>query len=165
MFFIACRPAKHNIDIVMKEFIVIIGSIPKGGIKPETVQEFREAARLLIDRGFFPLNPFSRHRLFFPLGFDRLPDNEYIFNMRNTQYSFLLDSIFLDIRLCDAVYLLDSYAEDPIGYALLAMAHALGKKIYRSDRFFSPYSDLNQTLSFSCSRTYIAHRLPERCET
>lgn len=165
MCLIACRPALRNIDIVMKATIAIIGSIPKFVVKSKTVQEYKEAEGLLSARGFFPLNPFSRHRLFFRLGFDRLPDNEYIFDMSNTQYGFLLDSIFLDIRLCDAVYLLDSYAGDPTGYALLAMAHALGKKIYRTDRFFSPYSDRNLTLSFSCSRAYMAHRLPERCET
>ena len=149
----------------MKETIAIIGSIPQVAIKSKTVQEYIEAEGLLRARGFFPLNPFSRHRLFFRLGFDMLPDNEYILDMSKTQYGLLLDSIFLVIRLCDAVYLLDNYGEGRTGYALLAMAHALGKKIYRSDRFFSLYSDFNQSLSFSCSRTYMAHRLPERCET
>lgn len=165
MCFIVCRRQHHNIDIFMKETIAIIGSIPQVVAKSKTVQEYIEAEGLLRARGYFPLNPFSRHRLFFRLGFDRLPDNEYIFDLSKTQYGLLLDSIFLDIRLCDAVYLLDNYDEGRTGYALLAMAHALGKKIYRSDRFFSPYSDLNQSLSFSCSRTYMAHRLPERCET
>lgn len=40
--------------------VFIIGSIPKCGIKPETVQEFREAARLLIERGFNLLNSFLK---------------------------------------------------------------------------------------------------------
>ena len=156
----------HNIDIVMIESITIIGSIPKGGIKPETVQEFREAARLLIDRGFNPLNSFYRNHELSRLVFDRLNFyNVQIIELNDEQYGSLLDSFYFDLRICDAVYLLDNYAENPIGYALLAMARALGRKIYRSDRFFSPYSDLNQSLSFSCSRTYMAHRLPERCET
>ena len=146
--------------------VFIIGSIPKCGIKPETVQEFREAARLLVDRGFVAMNPFDRNHELSRLVYDRLHfNNDQIIQLSDEQYGRLLDSLYYDLRICDAVYLLDNYDEDPIGYALLAMAHALGKKIYRSDRFFSPYSDRNLTLSFSCSRAYIAHRLLERCET
>lgn len=146
--------------------VFIIGSIPKCGIKPETVQEFREAARLLVDRGFVAMNPLDRNHELSRLVFDRVNfHNDQIIELSDEQYGSLLDSFYFDLRICDAVYLLDNYAEDPTGYVLLAMAHALGRKIYRSDRFFSPYSDLIQTLSFSCSRTYIAHRLPERCET
>ena len=146
--------------------VFIIGSIPKCGIKPETVLEFREAARLLVDRGFVAMNPFDRNHELSRLVYDRLHfHNDQIIQLSDEQYGRLLDSLYYDLRICDAVYLLDNYDEDPIGYAMLAMAHALGKKIYRSDKFFSPYSNRNLTLSFSCSRAYIAHRLLERCET
>ena len=150
----------------MKKVIVIIGSIPRDGIKPETVQEFNKAEGLLKAKGFYPVNPFSRNYIIPCLGIFSLTDNEQILDLSEVQYDILLSAIFCSLRLCDSVYLLDNYADDPIGYALLAMAHALGRKIYRSDRFFSPYSDRNLTLSFDGrSRTYMAHRLPERCET
>lgn len=162
MYFIACRPAKHNNDIIMKKAIAIIGSIPRDGIKPETFQMFNNAEVLLKAKGFYPMNPLSCNYMFPRLGIDRLPDNEKILELSEAQYGILLDAIFLDLRLSDVVYLLDNYAEDPIGYALLAMAHALGRTIYRSDHYFAMYDEPGKELPFTNRWTFQARRLPSK---
>lgn len=144
----------HNNNIVMKKDIVIIGSFPWGDIKAETVLEFNEAEALLRAKGFNPVNPFSRNFIISCLGIDSIINKEQILD--------LIYAIFCSLRLCDSVYLLDNYAEDPIGYALLAMAHALGRTIYRSDHYFAMYADANKELTFAVRRAFQGRRLPIR---
>ncbi len=143
--------------------IIIIGSVLRSGLLAEGVAAFNNAEDLLKSRGFTVINPISEENVG-TFAIPRRRSEPVIFTDSIMYHAFLRYIIDL-IGISDAIYLLDNYFIEKNGNAWLSFADMLSLKIYRSDKFFQPYSDSVAEFTFTSSRTHMAHRLPERCKT